>query len=146
MNDKSEEPSKFIYISAWVLWGFLNTLLVGAYGLFIPSLITPDNVMVVIYGSIAVEMALVYVSFLLIYRVIFGRLVVSKVLMYMYTLGTLGVLLSASKSAAVVMELGGAPQIYAITYVVGWIILLFIIRSGAMQGDKTSTIVRIEPH
>jgi hypothetical protein len=146
MNDKANEPGAFMYILAWVLWGVLSAIFGGIYGLFLPSIITPENVMVVLYGSIGAEMVLVYVSFLVIYKAIFGRLVVSKVLMYIYTFGTFGALLSASKSAAVVMDIGGSPQTYALAYVVCWIILLFTIRAGAMQGDKASSIERVEPN
>ena len=133
-----KNPSVWLYIFAWWVWGILSNVisipLVLVSEGFFESADGINDVIIILCGSAVVEVAAVLLAFYVNYFVLFNSLNVSKVLPWLYVLGSLGFAGGVASGLAEIRAIGDASieqQLLApaiTTYVISWILGLMVIR------------------
>ena len=140
MNEMKAGKSK--YVVAWLLMWVLQKILV----IFIEAIvklsnIDPISLIKYLWLMDAFILTLSTISiFYLVYFKIFKTLDAKKVLIYIYTLGSIGVLYSIGKTVVNFEEIGIAKKFDAFTYswsiIVMWMLTLIIVRKMVFDRDK----------
>ena len=133
-----KKPSVWLYIFAWWVWGILSNvisipLVFISEGLY-DTASGINDVIIILCGSAVVEVAAVLLTFYVNYFGLFKSLDVSKVLPWLYVLGSLGFAGGVASGLAEIRAIGDASieqQLLApaiTTYVISWILGLMLIR------------------
>ena len=150
-----EEPSKWRYVGAWIVWGWCGNLLAIPLGMYSEKVADGIETMNGFIGFMAVvpalEMALHFIAFVIVYRVLFTSLNVSRVAPWVYVLGTFGAVAGVSRQLEGELEfLREMPQLFntmVASYVISWIVVCLLIRQIGRKQDRAESEmrVRLEP-
>jgi len=141
MNEIKAGKSK--YVVAWLLmWVIQKILVILIEAIVKLSTIDPISLIKYLWLIDAFILTLSTISiFYLVYFKIFKTLDAKKVLIYIYILGSIGVLYSIGKTVGNFEEIGIAKKFDAFTYswsiIVMWILSLTIVRKMVFDRDKS---------
>ena len=141
MNEIKAGKSK--YVVAWLLmWVIQKILVILIEAIVKLSTIDPISLIKYLWLIDAFILTLSTISiFYLVYFKIFKTLDAKKVLIYIYILGSIGVLYSIGKTVGNFEEIGIAKKFDAFTYswsiIVMWILTLTIVRKMVFDRDKS---------
>jgi len=146
-----EEPTKWRYVGAWIIWGWCGNLLGIPLVMYSEKVAGGIETMNGFIGLVAVvpalEMALHYIAFLIVYRGLFSSLKVSRVAPWVYVLGTFGAIAGVSRQLAGELEfLREMPQLFntmVASYVISWIVVCLLIRQIGRRQDRAESEMRL---
>mgnify|MGYP006438432735 FL=1 len=124
------QPSKIIYIGAWLLAGFTGNVLSQIVDTVLANAMVNDlsDLNSYFVTGAAVSIPIVSGSFILIYN-LFKSLNVKKVMIYLYVLGGLGALANIGVTAGAYQSMEIDLTVYFLSSIISVIVSLYLIRS-----------------
>ena len=130
------EASKIYYNVAWILWALLNNVTASFMPLLFPESPQYSVAMFYIYTSVIISFSASYAYFMLVYTLLFKRLIIDKVLTYVYTLGTLGFIVSFASEFMLLKDLGVSTFFYSVLSLVSLFVFYYYLRQLALKQKR----------
>jgi hypothetical protein len=125
-----KQPSTLKYIGAWLLAGFISSLLAKILDLILSNYLVKDlndlNTYFLVGAILTVPIA--SGSFIITYN-LFKSLNIRKVMMYIYILGGLGTLVNFIVVTGVYSRLNVDISIFYFSYILAFLVSVYLIRS-----------------
>ena len=124
------QPSKMKYIGAWLLAGFITTVLSRIADTVIANTMVNDlgdlNAYFIVVAAVTIP--IISGSFIFVYN-LFKSLNVRKVMIYLYILGGLGALANIGITAGLYQSMGVDLSIYFLSVIISVLVSVLLIRN-----------------